>query len=194
VLRRSLLLAWLIAILGILAPSIASAAPTANLETRVKAFELVVPPLVGRSTARTPEKHRERSNAYHGIASGSPLAAEGAAGGAEARSLFHYTNEAGHAGIIESEALNPSLKAVNPADVRYGNGQYLSDIVPGTQTPAQLSRQFLGMPFQGSRFAHFVEIDVGGLNVVRGRSGVFVVPNEVPLDQTGRILGSGPVP
>jgi hypothetical protein len=88
--------------------------------------------------------------------------------------------------------LNPSLKAVNPADARYGNGQYLSDIVSGTKTPAQLSREFLGMPFQGSRFTNFVEIDVRGLNVVQGRAGVFVVPNEVPLD--GRIVNSGVVP
>ena len=80
-LRRSLLLAWLVAILGVLAPSIASAATTANLETRVKGFELVGPTRVGRSNARTPEKHREKSNAYDAIASGSPLAAE-AGGGA----------------------------------------------------------------------------------------------------------------
>jgi RHS repeat-associated protein len=123
-------------------------------------------------------------------------AATSAAGGEEgaARSLFHYTNGAGRAGILESEALNPSLKALNPADARYGNGQYLSDIVPGTKTPAQLSREFLGMPFQASRFTHYVEIDVTGLNVVQGRPGVFLIPNEDPLDLTGRIINSGPVP
>jgi hypothetical protein len=96
-------------------------------------------------------------------------------------------------GILESEALNPSLRALNPADLRYGNGQYLSDIAPGTKTPAQLSRAFLGQPFQGARFTHFVEIDVTGLNVVQGRPGVFVIPNESPLDLTGRIVSSGPV-
>lgn len=82
---RSLLLVWLIAILGILAPSIASGATTADLETRIKGFELVVPTLVGRLDPRTPEKHPENSNAYDGIASASPLAAEagaGASGGA----------------------------------------------------------------------------------------------------------------
>ncbi|CAN5392626.1 hypothetical protein BH09PAT4_BH09PAT4_09590 [soil metagenome] len=79
VVRRSVFLVWLVAILGILAPSSASAATTANLETRVKAFERVAPTLIGRSAARTPEKHREKSNAYDELASGSPLAAEGAA-------------------------------------------------------------------------------------------------------------------
>ena len=110
---------------------------------------------------------------------------------AEPSTLFHYTNEEGLAGILESEELLPSLKAVNPKDARFGNGQYLSDIVPGTRTPAQLSRTFLGQPFQGARFTHFVEIDVEGLQVIKGRSGVLVVPNEGPLDLAGRIISSG---
>ncbi|TCW77930.1 hypothetical protein C5O80_32625 [Burkholderia sp. SRS-46] len=45
--------------------------------------------------------------------------------------------------------MRPSLFSLNPKDVRYGNGQYLSDIVPGTMTPAQLSRAFVNNPFQG---------------------------------------------
>jgi hypothetical protein len=36
-----------------------------------------------------------------------------------------------------------------------------------------------------------VEIDVTGLNVIEGRAGVFVVPNEGPLDLTGRIVSWG---
>jgi hypothetical protein len=107
--------------------------------------------------------------------------------------LYHYTNEAGMNGIVDSAQLNPSLKALNPNDVRYGNGQYLSDIPPGTRTPSELSYDFLGMPFQARRFTNYVEIDVTGLNVVQGRPGVFVVPNEVPLDLTGRIVGNGKV-
>jgi hypothetical protein len=46
--------------------------------------------------------------------------------------LFHYTDEAGQNGILDSGQLNPSLKSVNPADARYGNGQYLSDVQPGS--------------------------------------------------------------
>lgn len=94
-------------------------------------------------------------------------------------------------GILDSEELYPSLKSVNPNDARYGNGQYLSDIEPGTMTNSQLSRQFLGQPFQGSRFTNYVGIDVQGLNVVAGRPGVFVVPGEVSLDLAGRIVSSG---
>jgi hypothetical protein len=113
---------------------------------------------------------------------------------AQPRTLFHYTNESGQSAILQSGTLHPSLKAVNPNDVRYGNGQYLSDITPGSKTPAQLSREFLGIPFRGSKYTHFLEIDVGGLDVVQGRPGVFVVPNEVPLDLTGRIVNTGKVP
>lgn len=55
----------------------------------------------------------------------------------------------------------------------------------------RLSRALLGNPFQGRRFTHFVEIDVTGFQVVQGRAGVFVIPNDQPLDLTGRIVRSG---
>jgi len=57
-----------------------------------------------------------------------------------------------------------------------------------------LSRDFLGIPFQGSRFTHYVEIDATGLGAVQGRAGVYVIPNETPLDLTGRLISSGRVP
>lgn len=108
--------------------------------------------------------------------------------------LYHYTNEAGAAGIVDSASINPSLWRVGTKDVRYGNGQYVSDLVPGTKTPGQLSREFLGRPFHGDRFTHYIEIDATGLGAIQGRPGVYVIPNEVPLDLTGRLLGSGRVP
>jgi len=94
-------------------------------------------------------------------------------------------------GIVDSKTLRPSLKSLNPRDVRYGDGQYMSNIPPGTKTGPQLSRAFLLNPFQARRFTNFVEIDVTGLTVVKGREGVFVVPNQNPLDLTGRIIRSG---
>lgn len=118
----------------------------------------------------------------------------GAGGSAGRQVLYHYTNEAGAAGILESNALNPSLWRSGTKDVAYGNGQYLSDIVPGTRTSAELSRDFLGQPFQGRRFTNYVEIDASGLGAVQGRAGVYVIPNQVPLDLTGRLLSSGKVP
>jgi HYD1 signature containing ADP-ribosyltransferase len=107
------------------------------------------------------------------------------------QTLFHYTNEAGQQGIVDSQELLPSLKAANPQDAKFGDGQYLSDIEPGTRTNAQLSRSFIGQPFQGARFSNFVEIDVSGLDVVQGRENVFVILNVGPLDLTGRIVSWG---
>ncbi|MHA6194719.1 HYD1 signature containing ADP-ribosyltransferase family protein [Pseudomonas wadenswilerensis] len=107
--------------------------------------------------------------------------------------LYHYTDEIGMVGIVDSQVMNPSLKAVNPNDVRYGNGQYFSNITPGSKTPAQLSRAFINNPFQGKRFSNYVEIDTMGLYVVKGRDGVYVIPNETPLDLRGRITGNGRV-
>ncbi|PGM57893.1 hypothetical protein CN946_06420 [Bacillus sp. AFS053548] len=107
-------------------------------------------------------------------------------------SLYHYTNEKGANGIIDSNQLNPSLKTNNPKDVRYGNGQYLSDIAPETKTPAQLAKKFINVPNK-YKYTHYVEIDVTGLEVIQGRDGVFVIPNETPLDLAGRIVRSGKV-
>ena len=110
------------------------------------------------------------------------------------QTLYHYTNEAGLNGILKEGKLNPSLKAINPSDVRYGNGQYLSDISPGTMAPAKLSRAFINNPFQGRKFTHYLEIKTGDLDVIRGRRGVYVVPNEVPLNLNDRVISSGKLP
>jgi hypothetical protein len=70
----------------------------------------------------------------------------------ELTTLFHYTNEAGHDGIVGSEGMRPSLKEHNPKDARFGDGQYLTNIQPGTKTPGQLSHAFLRVPWAGSKF------------------------------------------
>lgn len=101
------------------------------------------------------------------------------------KTLYHYTDEKGLNGIVASQRINPSTFARSPADVRDGEGQYLSDIAPASKTPAELSREFLGFPFQKRRFTHFVEIDVTGFKVTKGRTGVFVIPSEQPLDVAG---------
>ena len=109
----------------------------------------------------------------------------------EPKSLFHYTDDAGLDGILTSKKLNPSLKANNPKDAQYGDGQYLSDTIPGSRTNAELSHDFIGIPFQGNKFKNYIEIDVTDLNITKGRNGVFIVPNNVPLDISKRIIGSG---
>ena len=105
--------------------------------------------------------------------------------------LYHYTTKAALASILSSQELLASTAATSSKDVRYGDGQYLTDIAPGTMTPAQLSRHLLGHPFGGHRFTHYLAIEVSGLKIVQCRVRVFVIPNQRPLDLRGRITSSG---
>jgi RHS repeat-associated protein len=105
--------------------------------------------------------------------------------------LHHYTNEAGHDGILASQELRPSTQAANPNDAKFGDGQYLTDIEPGTKRPGQLSAAFYRVPWLGKKVSHYISIDVRGLGVRKGRPGVFYILNDEPLDLTGRIVGSG---
>ena len=107
------------------------------------------------------------------------------------RVLYHYTNLAALQAIRASGQLLPSLQRLRPRDVRYGQGQYLTDIVPGTVNTAQLSRLLVNHPYGASRFTHFLAIDVSGLTVRKGRDGVFVIPNDDILIVTGRIVRTG---
>lgn len=106
--------------------------------------------------------------------------------------LYHYTNPSGMEGILQTKVIKPSLKELNPKDVRYGNGQHLSDIIPGTKTPSQLGRQFINVPNK-HKYTHYVAIDVSGLDVIKGRDGVFVVRGDTDLDISYRIIGSGKI-
>ncbi|RAY82723.1 hypothetical protein DP196_24870 [Enterobacter hormaechei subsp. steigerwaltii] len=103
--------------------------------------------------------------------------------------LYHYTDDNGLASILKSKEMRPSLKANNPKDARYGDGQYFTDIIPGTKTNAQLSRTFVRIPFLGDKFKNYIAVDVTGLDVVKGRDGVFVILNDGNLNIDGRIVG-----
>lgn len=105
--------------------------------------------------------------------------------------LYHYTNDTSLQAILKSLELRPSLAHARPQDVRYGDGQYLCSVRPGTMTAAQLSRLLVGHPFSGYRFTHYLAIDVTGLVVHQGRPEIFVVPNSGSLDLTGRIVSTG---
>ncbi|MEV4176701.1 HYD1 signature containing ADP-ribosyltransferase family protein [Nonomuraea sp. NPDC049709] len=106
--------------------------------------------------------------------------------------MWHYTTADNLERIRASLRLNPSLRENNPRDARYGDGQYLTDIPPSTLTGPQLSRRLVHVPFRAERFTHYLEVDVTGLEVVRGREHVFVIPSREPLDLTGRIVSWGP--
>ncbi|GAB2833467.1 hypothetical protein GCM10022221_35450 [Actinocorallia aurea] len=107
--------------------------------------------------------------------------------------LYHYTTEDKMNKILDSKELWASTKAAKPQDAKLGDGQYLSDIAPGTKTLGQLARAFYGTPWGGRNFSHFIEIDVRGLPLVTApdRPGVFLIPNDSALDITERILRFG---
>ena len=107
------------------------------------------------------------------------------------QSLYHYTTEDGMNGIVGSGSMRPSLKANNPKDARYGDGQYLTTIGPGTKTGGQLSAAFIRVPWGARKFTHYVEIDATGLNIQYGRNGVLVHPSSSDLDLAGRIVSWG---
>ncbi|MGN5380523.1 HYD1 signature containing ADP-ribosyltransferase family protein [Streptomyces lasalocidi] len=139
----------------------------------------------------------QQLHTYYVVAGGVPVLVHNSCGpDGEAttpapRTLYHYTTEDNVSKIVEGQEMYPSLKANNPKDARYGDGQYFTDIAPGTKTQGQLSAAFLRVPWAGQKFTHYIEIDVTGLDVVEGRPGVFVVPNSGNLDLTGRIVSYG---
>ncbi|MHC2467100.1 HYD1 signature containing ADP-ribosyltransferase family protein [Bradyrhizobium embrapense] len=56
-----------------------------------------------------------------------------------------------------------------------------------------LSKALVNNHHQAEKFTHYLEINPAGLNVIKGRSGVYVIPNEGPLDLNNRIISSGKV-
>ena len=105
--------------------------------------------------------------------------------------LYHYTTAERCRDIVATKRLKPSLRQINPKDARHGDGQYLSDIVPGQHTPGRLARAFLNDPRGWKRFTHYVAIDVTGLAIVPCRQGVFLIPGTTDLDLSDRIVGQG---
>jgi RHS repeat-associated protein len=103
-------------------------------------------------------------------------------------SLYHYTNEAGYNAIMESGELIASQGVKN---ARYGAGQYLTDIAPGQFTIGQTSRRLFGVPWNGSKLTHFLEINTNSLNVIQNAPFNYVVPATNALPISGRIISSG---
>jgi hypothetical protein len=115
---------------------------------------------------------------------------EAKAAGKGIKTLYHYTSDKGLKGILKSQKLNPSLKANNPKDAFYGDGQYLTDTKPGVLKNSQLARQFIIRPNK-YKYTNYIELDVTNLNLIEGRSGVYLNPSNQPLDLSGRIKSYG---
>ncbi|WP_202948737.1 HYD1 signature containing ADP-ribosyltransferase family protein, partial [Chromobacterium haemolyticum] len=43
----------------------------------------------------------------------------------------------------------------------------------------------------GKKTSNYIAIDTTGLNVQKGRDGVYVIPNDKPLDIKGRVVNHG---
>ncbi|WP_373286885.1 HYD1 signature containing ADP-ribosyltransferase family protein [Thermopolyspora flexuosa] len=104
------------------------------------------------------------------------------------RILWHYTREENLASILKTRELRPSLRSRWSRDARYGDGQYLTDIPPGTMPGSRLAFYLVRRPEEAWRFTHYLGLDVTGLVVVRCRRHVYRIPGHEPLDLKGRIV------
>ncbi|MER6025359.1 putative T7SS-secreted protein [Streptomyces sp. NPDC001851] len=125
--------------------------------------------------------------------------------------LYHYTNEEGLKGILNSREIWNSTGSTH---ARFGDGQYFTDIAPenisglkkADLTPAdiaagkisgyQLVQRLFGRPTRWGlgKSTHFVEIDVRDLSIGMGRENVFFHLNNGALDVSNRIVRSGKTP
>lgn len=158
-------------------------------------LELQHPGTLGRAVAGNLEDKKKVDDAVAAglaaAAAGTMVRVTGKERERQRQVLCHYTTATGMVAILATQQILPSLKANNPNDARYGDGQYFSDIPPGSRTNAQLAREFLGRPYPANKFSHYVCIDVSGLEVIKGRDHVYVVPNKAPLNIAGRVYASG---
>ncbi|WP_167976648.1 HYD1 signature containing ADP-ribosyltransferase family protein [Lentzea indica] len=114
-------------------------------------------------------------------------------------------------GIVESGEL---LASKGTKNARYGDGQYFTDIAPeavaalckdelsaaqvagGRISRYELVQRLFGRPRKGGyyKITRFVEIDVSGLNLIKGREHVFAHLSNDALDIASRIVRNGKTP
>lgn len=121
--------------------------------------------------------------------------------------LYHYTNsEENLASIVQTQTLRASFGEKN---ARYGAGQYFTDVHPGmiaaetmaglskdditigNMSKGQAARLLFGDARKKASLNYYLKIDVGGLPIQNPRPNVYYLPNDKPLDLSGRIKGYG---
>ena len=124
--------------------------------------------------------------------------------------LYHYTTESSLLGIIESKVLYPSLDRGDGTDIKYGEGQYFTNISPDTiacmsqsqMTSTQIEAgqisliQLAGRTMAGTltldRFYCFIEFDVSSLVINRTDNPyTFIHKSQINLDISNLIIRSG---
>jgi RHS repeat-associated protein len=120
------------------------------------------------------------------------------------RTLFHYTDFEGMAGIVGKQRMLPSL--ADDERAAFGHGQYFTDISPSEAangSPYQLSRALFKFQFLHNRTRYYVAVNVYGLPVENvspvysrtyGNKYIYLHRSEVPLPVQGRIEASDAVP
>jgi hypothetical protein len=125
--------------------------------------------------------------------------------------LYHYTTKSGLLAIMESGVLKPSLDRGNNTDVKYGEGQYLTNISPDIITcesknemtseqvkSGQISlRQLAGRIMAGTltldRLSCFIELNVSSLIIDRADDNpyIYLYRSNTDLDISNLIIRVG---
>ena len=117
--------------------------------------------------------------------------------------LYHYSSDAGIAGIIATQTIYPSLSDDNRA--AFGHGQYFTDISPADAAAGsayQLSRAIFITPWKNTDVTSYVAIDVSGLLVDQvapvfsktyGDRYIYLHRSQMPLSIQGRMVSTGMV-
>ncbi len=108
--------------------------------------------------------------------------------------LFHYGTASKISFILTTQTIPYSDFDANPQRARYGSGVYFTDIVPGTMSKGQISRQIYLAPFYTKDVEAWVMVNLNGLVVIPERLHVFLVPTTAVLPVSGRILATGLTP
>jgi hypothetical protein len=125
-------------------------------------------------------------------------------------SLYHYTTESSLLAIIESKVLYPSLDRGDGTDIKYGEGQYFTNISPdiiacmsqsqmtsiqiesGQISLIQLAGRIMAGTLTLDRFYYFIEFNVSALIIDRTDNPyTFIHKSKVDLDISNLIIRSG---
>jgi len=122
--------------------------------------------------------------------------------------LYHYTTDAGLAGILATKEIWPSIRDPKDpkSDAQWGDGQYFTDISPqdaSVGSAYQLSRALYNIPWKNARVKNWVKVNVTGLAVGRvasvfsrtyGDKSIYLHRSRSPLNLASRIDDWGPTP
>lgn len=106
--------------------------------------------------------------------------------------LYHYTNEAGYNGILDTRKINPSIEGGRRGDARYGSGVCLTDIAPNSMSYEDLSVKLYGKNNKRISYTYYyIALDVSDLVLKYGRENVYVHLTTTPLDIGNRLVNAG---